>query len=284
MSVVVLADSTCDLTDAVARPLGIEIVPMQISFGSEQFLDGVNLSREKFYSKLASDKELPVSGPPTVQAWVDIFKKHLAAGRAIVCIAISATLSETYKNAAQAVAQIGDPRIELIDSRSLSGGVGLLAIVAAQMAQTGKTAAEIRKEIEKLRETQRGFFTLPDLAPLARSGRINKAQTMLGTVMKIIPILKVNPLTGAVEGEAQTRTFEKAKELLVEIAMRYIPKPADSRVVISHANDPALGETIAANLRAKLSAPPKYLLVTGAGPAIGVHAGPGAIAIFSAEG
>lgn len=283
MSVAVVTDSTCDLTPEVARPLALEIVPIEIAFGEEKFLDGVNLTRASFYLKLAASKDLPVSSPPTVEQWTAIFEKHLSAGREVFCTVISSTLSETYKTASAAAERIGNPKLVLFDSKTLSGGLGLQAIVAAELAQAGKSAAEIAAALTTLRDNERGFFTLPDLAPLARSGRIGKAQVMLGTMMKIIPILRVNPATGVVEGEAQTRTFEKAKELLVEIAMRYIPRPANTRIVISHAHAPELGETIAKNLRSKLSAPPKSVLVTEAGPAVGVHAGEGAVAIFSAE-
>lgn len=284
MSVTVIVDSTCDLTPELVRQHGLEIMPINVSFGDEQFQDGVNLTRANFYAKLKNSKELPVSSPPSVEQMVALIGKHLDAGREVVVLTISSALSETGKNAAAAAAQLASPKVVLIDSRTLSGGLGLLAIVAGGLAQSGKSAAEIGAAIEKLRDGQRGFFTLPDLAPLARSGRIGKAQVMLGTMMKIIPILRVNPATGVVEGEAQTRTFQKAKELLVEIAMRYIPHPANTRVVIAHAHDAALGAAMETNLRSKLSAPPKYLLVTEAGPAVGVHAGEGAIAIFSAEG
>jgi DegV family protein with EDD domain len=284
MSVAVIVDSTCDLTPELVRQHDLEIMPINVAFGDEQFQDGINLTRANFYAKLKTAKDLPVSSPPSVEQMVTLIKKHLDAGREVVLLTISSALSETGKNAAAAAAQIGNPKVVLIDSRTLSGGLGLLAIVAGGLAQSGKSAAEIGAQIEKLRDGQRGFFTLPDLAPLARSGRIGKAQVMLGTMMKIIPILRVNPATGVVEGEAQTRTFEKAKELLVEIAMRYIPRPADTRVVIAHAHDAALGAAMERSLRAKLSAPPKYVLVTEAGPAVGVHAGEGAIAIFSAEG
>lgn len=284
MSVTVIVDSTCDLTPEVAKQYGLEIMPINIAFGNETFQDGVNLTRASFFTKFKASRDLPVSSPPSVDQIADIFKKHLAAGREVLCLTISAALSETHKNAAAALASVGSDKVVLVDSKTLSGGVGLLGIVAGGLAQSGKSASQIKSAIETLRDNQRGFFTLPDLASLARSGRIGKAQVMLGTMMKIIPILRVNNATGVVEGEAQTRTFEKAKELVVEIAMRYIPKPADTRVVIAHVNDPALGASIEAHLRSKLSAPPKFLLVTEAGPAVAVHAGEGAIAIFSAEG
>ena len=284
MPTTIVTDSTCDLTADVARQYGIEIVPLPIAFGTERFLDGVDLTRANFYTKLAAAKDLPVSSPPVVEQLTQMFQKHLRAGNDVVCIVISSGLSETYKNAQAAVQQAGSPEnLVLIDSKTFSGGLGLAAIYAAELAKTGTPAKQIAAYLEKFTATQRGFMTLPDLSHLARSGRINKAQVMLGTVMKIIPILRLTS-AGLIEGEAQTRTFEKAQELLVEIAMRYIPRPADTRVMVAHAHAPELGQTIATNLRQKLSAPLKSCTVTEAGPAVAVNAGPGAVAIFSAEG
>ncbi len=284
MNTAVIVDSTCDLTPETARLFGLEIIPVIIEFGSERFRDGVDLTRANFYSKLFAAKDLPVSLPPAVDQMAAAFKKHLDAGREVFCLVVSSSLSQSYNNALAAAAQLGGEGITVLDSMTLSGGIGLLAMVAGGLAKAGKPAAEISAEIMRLRAKQRGFFTLPDLTPLARTGRIGKAHVMLGTMMKIVPILRVTVGTGVVEGEAQTRTFEKAKELLVEIAMRYIPKPADTRVVVAHTHDPALGAAVASSLRQRLTAPLKDVHVTEAGPAVALNAGEGAIAIFSAEG
>lgn len=283
MPVTIVTDSTCDLPAAVAAQNGIDVIPLPITFGSESFLDGVDLTRANFYSKLNAAKDLPVSSPPSLTQLTGVFRKHLDAGNEVVATFISSALSETFKNAKEAQVQIGSDKLVLVDSKTFSGGLGMQATYASELAKSGASAAEIGKALETLIAAQRAFCTLPDLAHLARSGRINKAQVMLGTVMKIIPILRVGP-SGVVEGEAQTRTFEKAQELLVEIAMRYIPRPANTRVTVTHANAPELGASIAANLRAKLPAPLKSCTINEAGPAIAVNAGPGAVAIFSAEG
>lgn len=283
MAVTIVTDSTCDLPTEVAAQHGIDVIPLPIAFGAESYLDGVDLTRANFYAKLNAAKDLPVSSPPTLDQLTNVFRKHLDAGNEVVATFISSALSETYKNALEAKARIGGDKIVVVDSRTFSGGLGMQAVYAAELAKSGASAAQVGRSLETLRETQRAFCTLPDLAHLARSGRINKAQVMLGTVMKIIPILRVGP-AGVVEGEAQTRTFEKAQELIVEIAMRHIPRPAQTRVTVTHANAPGLGASIAANLRAKVTAPLKSCTINEAGPAIAVNAGPGAVAIFSAEG
>lgn len=283
MPVSIVTDSTCDLAPEAARAAGIDVVPLPIAFGEQTFLDGVDLTRSTFYSKLAAAKDLPVTAPASVAQFTQIFSKHLDAGKDVVAVLISSGLSETFKNAELAKVQLGSERITLVDSKTFSGGLGLVAMFASELAATGTPAAQIATYLDTFRQTQHGFFTLPDIAHLARSGRINKAQVMLGTVMKIIPILRLSS-TGAIEGEAQTRTFEKAQDLLVEIAMRYIPRPANTRVSVTHANAPELGAALAQNLRSKLPAPLRSCTISEAGPSIAVNAGPGAIAIFTAEG
>jgi fatty acid-binding protein DegV len=117
---------------------------------------------------------------------------------------------------------------------------------------------------------------------LAKSGRINKAQLVLGTVMQMKPITRVNP-DGTLESEATVKSFDQAKEMMASIACRRLTNPARTRVAVMHTNAPQLGKFLADTLRAKLAVTPAELNVWEAGPAIAANAGPGAAAIFMVE-
>lgn len=283
MKTTIVTDSTSDLTSELIAGADIEIVPLPISFGTELFMDGVNLTRRNFYTKLAESKDLPTTTPPTVEQFAEVFKKIIARGNDIVCPVVSSGLSQTFSNALAAAQGVAPDRIFIVDTKTFSGGLALHAIIGADAAKRGMAAREIADLLESYRAKQHGLCTLPDLTFLGRTGRLNKAQVMLGTMMKVTPVLKVDNASGKVEGEAQARSFEKAQELLVDIALRFIPNPLRSRILVGHCNSPQVAATMEAGLRNKLAAPPKTLAIYEAGPSVAVNSGPGSVAIFSLE-
>ncbi|MDQ2679816.1 MAG: DegV family protein [Candidatus Eremiobacteraeota bacterium] len=281
MTVAIVTDSTTDFSpESIARN-GWDVVPMFVCFGSERFRDGVELKRPDFYNRMRTAKELPVTEPPTAEMFEQAFAKQTAAGHEVVAPVMSSKLSQTYAAALEASKKFGG-RVHVFDTKTLSCGVGLIAQSASLAAKAGADAATILAQLERQRETQRGFATIPDLSHIGRTGRLNKAQVALGTLMKVIPILRFDK-SGTIEGEAQTRTFEKAQELLVDIAARHTPRPAATRICIAHTNDAALGRRILEAFRLKLPAAPKELTLYEAGPAVAANAGAGSVAIFSLQ-
>lgn len=283
MKTTVVTDSTSDLTPELIAGADIEIVPLPITFGTEQFMDGVSLTRRNFYTKLASSKDLPTTTPPSTEQFAEIFKKIIDRGNDVVCPVVSSGLSQTYDNAVAAAKSIAADRIFVVDTKTFSGGLALHAIIAADAVKRGMAAGQIAQTLESYRAKQHGLCTLPDLTFLGRTGRLNKAQVMLGTMMKVTPVLKVDNATGKVEGEAQARSFEKAQELIVDIALRFIPNPLRTRILVGHCNSPQVAAAMEGGLRNKLTVPPKTLTIYEAGPSVAVNSGPGSVAIFSLE-
>jgi DegV family protein with EDD domain len=137
MSVVIVSDSTCDLNPKEALSLGIELVPISVRFGSKVYKDGVDLSLSEFYDKLSGERELPTTEPPTSEAFAAVFRRNIDAGKKIICLTVSAKLSKTYDNAVVAASALGEG-IRIIDSKTVSGGIGLLASGAAKLALEGE--------------------------------------------------------------------------------------------------------------------------------------------------
>ncbi|MBV8489254.1 MAG: DegV family protein [Candidatus Eremiobacteraeota bacterium] len=281
MAIVVITDSASDLPPAQARENGIEIVPLWIVFGNERLRDGIDITRATFYDRMAQSKELPHSEPLDAAGFATVFSKHVEAGDECIVPLVGAKLSKTYENAVAGAAAFGS-KVRVVDTASLSGGEGLQAVAAAEMARAGASADEIVAALERAKASQFGYQVMPTLEYLGRAGRLNKAIVALGTVLKVNPILQVK--NGTVETAGQTRTWEKAKELVVDIAARNIQDVTRTRIAVGHTHEPAVAEEISDALRAKLGLPAKSFTLYEVGPTVAVNVGPGAVAIFSLSG
>lgn len=281
MPVAIVTDSACDLSPQQAASLGIDLVPIIVRFGSQEYRDGVDLRLADFYRKLDPNGELPMTAPPPPEAFAQVFRKHVNAGSDVICIVVSASLSKIYENAVAAAAEFG-PRVNVIDSKTLSGGTGLLTTGAARLAKSGADAQSVAAAIRKWIGSQHGYAIYPDLKFLQKSGRINKAQLLLGTVMHLVPVTRVSA-QGTLEGETTVKSWDQAKQMLANIAARKLEHPLTTRVAIAHTNDPELGSYLLEEFRQRLAAPVKELNLLDAGPTIAANAGPGAAAIFMLE-
>lgn len=281
MPVVIVADSSCDLNPAQAAAAGITLVPVIVCVGERRFHDGVDLTPEQFYRLLALEREPPSTLPPPADEFDAVFRRITSRGNDVVCLTVSGKISKIYENAAAAAARVG-PAVRVVDTRTFSSGVGLLALAAARLANSGASPEAIVTEVDGLRRRHQGFAAYPDLRFLAKSGRINKAQMALGLMMNVFPISRVSA-TGEAEGETTVRSWEQAKEMLASIAARKIEKPHATRIAVTHTNAPELSTYVADGIRKRLSAPPKELTIFVAGPTIGANVGPGAAGVFFIE-
>lgn len=281
MPVSIVTDSTCDLSSAQAQALGLDLVPIIVRFGTQEYRDGVDLRLSDFYVKLDPNGELPTTAPPLPADFANVFRKHVQAGNDVVCVTVGSKLSKTFENAQQAAAEFGS-KVQVVDSKTLSAGVGLLVSGAARLAKTGVDAATIVAALNKWRATQHGYAIYPDLKFMSKSGRINKAQLVLGTVMHLFPVTRVSP-EGVIESETTVKSWELAQQMLASVMSRKLERPAVSRVAIAHAHAPEVGKKIEDELRSKLIGPLKELNIYEAGPTIAANAGPGSAAIFMLE-
>lgn len=282
MPVAVVTDSTSDIDPARAAQLGIDVVPLFVIFGERSYRDYIDLSRSDFYHKLASEPVLPTTSQPTAQMFEDAFRPHVEAGDEIVCIVISSKLSGTINAARTAAQQFPDAKITIVDSLSVAGGLGMQVLHAHELAKQGASSAEIVAAIEREKQSQRLYACIPDLSHVVRTGRIGKAKAVIGTLMKIVPVISLRD--GEVVAEAQVRTMARAQETMVDLSLKNISDVANARFLVLHTNAPALAATIQDRLRSKLDGvEPKMLGVLEAGPVIATHGGPGAVGIFSAQ-
>jgi len=282
MGIAIITDSTSDIEPARAAALGVGVVPLFVLWGDQSYRDYVDLSRSEFYDRLKNDTVLPTTSQPTAKMFEDAFAPHVAAGNDVLCITISSKLSGTM-NAARAAAQrFPDGKVQVVDSESASGGLGMMVMHAQDMAQNGKTVAEILAAIEREKQTQRLYACVPDLSHLNRTGRIGKAKQLIGTLMKIVPVLSLKE--GTVVPEAQVRTFARAQQTMIDLSIANAADIANARFLVIHTNAPQLAADVLAKLRERFNGvEPKLCGTIEAGPVIGVHAGAGAVGVFSAQ-
>ncbi len=282
MSIAIVTDSTSDIEPARARTLGVDVVPLFVLFDGTSYRDYLDLSRSEFYRKLACEPILPTTSQPTPAMFEDAFRPHVQAGDEVVCIVISSKLSGTINAARAAASRFPDASITIVDSLSVAGGLGMQVTLARELARAHATRADIVAALEHERDVQHLYACIPDLSHVVRTGRIGKARAVIGTLMKIVPVISLQD--GEVSAHAQVRTPARARQTMIDLSLREITDVAGARFLVMHTNAPALASDIAARLRARLEGEsPKALDVLEAGPVIAVHAGPGAVGIFSAQ-
>lgn len=273
MVVRIVTDSACDLPQARADALGIEIVPLSIRFGDEEFVDRVELSNDEFWRKVATSPVLPETAAPSPGAFEERFRALAADGAdGIVCINLSSRLSGTMQ-AAQVAAKAleGDIPVSVVDSLSVSMGLGRQCIAAQAAAATGADLETVANAAESLAPTIRLFGALDTLEHLRRGGRIGGAQAMLGSVLSIKPIIELRD--GVVVEAGKVRTRSKS---LHHLADRLAAATKPTGVIVFHAQAPDIEEFLDL---LEPSVPRAEIEVGAIGPVIGTHGGPRTIGL-----
>jgi DegV family protein with EDD domain len=212
----IVTDSACDLTAEQTDQLGIEVVPLSIRFGSDEFEDRSELSAEGFYGLMEQRDELPETAAPSPGKFEAAFRRQAEAGAdAVVCINLSSDLSATMaaaQNAARALE--GELPVHVVDSKSITAGLGTQVLLAAERAAEGASAEHVVALVEELRTRTRVIGCLDTLENLKKGGRIGGAQAMLGSLLSIKPMIDIS--TGVVEEAGKHRTRKKSLEALRE--------------------------------------------------------------------
>jgi len=212
MSIRIIIDSTTDIPEQVLHQ--VEVVPLTVSFGDEEYLDGIDLSRNDFYRKLEAGQILPKTSQPSPEAFAEVFQRIHEAGDEGVFISVASALSGTCQSAIIAAADY--PEISVVDSRNVAVGTGILAEYALLLISRGITREELTQKLEKKREDICLVAMLDTLEYLKRGGRISKTAALAGGILNIKPVITVKEGEILILGKARGAT--KANNLLVELA------------------------------------------------------------------
>ena len=274
MTIGIVTDSTSDIDGETARRLGIAVVPQNVHFGMRAFEDGVTITPDEFYSMLSTGPELPTTSQASPGRFREVYEQLGRDSDGIVSIHISSQISGTCNSARLgASATLADCPIEVIDSRQASMGLGLVVLAAADAALRGAALEEVVSMALSAVGRAQCVCLFETLEYLRRGGRIGKAQALLGSVLKIKPMIIVRD--GEVHPLGRARTFPRALANLKEAVRGFAPIES---LAVSYSTTPDVAREVADDL--------KELLPQGAepqiarfGPALGVYAGPGAIGV-----
>lgn len=217
MAVRVVTDSTCDLPADLAAELGIVVVPLNVYFGEEEFLDGVEITSDEFYERLVASPELPKTSQPRVEAFREAYESTAEETEEIVSIHVSSKLSGTLNSASIAREQVSHAlRIEVIDSYNVSVGLGMIAMEAARAANAGASMPEVVRAARSAMDRVWWVAFLDTLQYLHKGGRIGRARSLVGSLLSIKPLLHCED--GEVAPFERIRTRNRVVERLFEVA------------------------------------------------------------------
>jgi DegV family protein with EDD domain len=269
-----VCDSTSDLDPAFRAAHTVRVVPLKVIFGEETFNDGVDISAEDFYARLAKPGPFPRTSQPTPGEFEAVFRELGADGGSIVCTTISSDLSGTFASATQARAALPDLDIRVVDTRSVAVGHYAAVLEAVRVTEAGGDADAVVAALAAVQSTDRVLFTVDTLEFLRRGGRIGGARALLGSLLDLKPVLEIKG--GHIEPVARVRTYPKAIDRVVEECTRAATEWGGAQLVIAHADRPQLAAELVERMRPIVSSEPSLTVV---GPVIGCHSGPGAIGV-----
>jgi DegV family protein with EDD domain len=273
-SVHLVCDSTADLDPAFRAAHTVRVVPLKVIFGDETFADGVEITAEDFYARLAAPGPFPRTSQPTPAEFEDVFRELGADGGAIVCTTISANLSGTYASAIQARAALPELDIRVVDTRSVAVGHYAAVREAVRVMEAGGDADRVVAAIAAVGSTDKVLFTVETLEFLRRGGRIGGARALLGSMLDIKPILEIRD--GVIEAVGRVRTYPRAIDRVVEECRQAAETWGGAELVVAHANRPQIAAEVVERMRPLVSGEPALTVV---GPVVGCHSGPGAIGV-----
>jgi len=271
----IIADTTCGLPLGLMTQLGIFVLPQIIIFGEESYRDDIEIDTPTFLRKLRAAPILPKTAAPPPALYEPIYQQIAAAGDTGIVITPSADVSGTFRSAIVALENFPGVDIQIVDSRTVAGGLGSLVLTAQAWAQNGKSAPEIVTGIKQLAQREVVYFVVDTLEYLHKGGRIGGAKALLGSILQVKPILSLRD--GRIEPVESQRTKKHALARLRELVIEKCPAGVDAMLTISHieADDVAAELTAFFKDKLQISSIPTYQVP----PAIAVHAGPKVISV-----
>jgi DegV family protein with EDD domain len=272
--VAVVTDSAADLDPGRAAALGIIVVPLIVSFGSDSYRAGVEMTTEAFWARMtAADAPFPKTAAASPGVFKEVFELAFEAGAdAIVCVTVGAALSGTNKSATIAAEALAEREIHVVDSRNASMGEGILAILATELAAEGVPPEEIARTLDARADDVETVVVLDTLEYLRKGGRISGPQAAIGTLLSVKPIIAIKD--GLVDTLDRVRTRSKARAR----AVQHLTAHPIERMAVLHTVSPDV-ESFRDELLARVSGglDPGRVSVELVGPSVGPHLGPGAV-------
>lgn len=275
--VAVICDSAADIPDSEMERLNIHMVPVRVAFGEQGYLDKIAFTAEEFYEQLRTNPHHPKTSQPAPGDFRRQFQFLGSHYDAVVSVNLSAKVSGTWQAAVSAAARADGAAVTVVDSLNVSCGQGLLVMYAAECAKAGMDAERVAREVTAMRARTRTWGMLPDLTWGVRGGRVSKGKKLIADLLRVTPILASKP-----DGQVKPGGVIFSRSDLAERFARFVAARLDAsrswRIIVGHCNAPDAGAALHARLRERVPSCVGSWSVD-VGPALGVHAGPGALVV-----
>ncbi|GEK28904.1 DegV family protein [Furfurilactobacillus siliginis] len=277
MKTAVITDSASYLDPKVAEAAGIRVVPITVIFGTQTYLENVEITSETFYQRMREEKAMPSTAQVTMMQMQEQFDQLIEEGYdEVVCIHLSSGITTFLQNLTAYAPTVKGIKVYPFDSQMASEGEAWLALLAAKMAKTGKSAAEILPALEQLRDSTHVYFVVDDLSHLLRTGRITNSSAFVGNLLRIKPILTFEDgkIVALTKERTAKRAFQRVKQDFTE---SLITETQPVRVGVIDANNPEgsatwMSDLTCSDLQTAVGEPAQFE-VAHIGPSIGVHTG-----------
>lgn len=275
--IALVTDSTCDIPAEWRERYDITVVPLTIIFGTEQYLDGVELSAEDFYARLLRDHSYPSTSQPSPKAFLEAYQQAAAKGaEAVLAITISSAMSGTIESARRAAAESPIP-VNIMNGKSNSMGIGWQVIAAARAQEEGGDLNDMMAVAAQVQKDVSYYISLDTIEYLSKGGRIADAARLLNSVLQIKPLIYVRNDTGTVGASMPARSRKSAIDSMYKEFFRHVDPGRPLHITVLH--NAALPEAEAVAERIRQEYNPKEMFIQIVSPVLGVHTGPRAIAL-----
>jgi DegV family protein with EDD domain len=273
MTVKVVTDSTSDIPSQIARALGVTVVPAYVHFGNKSYQDRVDISEDELYQKMVEGPVHPTTSTPSPGDFTAVYSRLAQESNEIVSIVLTSKHSALYNSALLGKETVkGNCRIEVIDSQSITMGLGFITMAAAKAAQAGANIEEVVEVVRQAIPQTHLLAALDTPKYVLKGGRLGKTALSLGAMLRVKPILTAREGEFKLAGLARTRN--KAIERLYEFVKKHLPV---EDLAIVHSTTPEEAESLAERMKPFI--PGKQPLIARLGPVLGVHCGPGALIV-----
>ncbi len=278
--VAIVTDSVCCLPPELVARHSIRVVPLLISFRGMTHRDGVDITPTEVYQIMRRDEDLPTTSIPSPGDFVKAYTEVSRHAESILCITLTSLQSKMYEAATvakeMAAESLPETTIEVLDSRAVAGALGFIVLEAARAADQGASLDEVRAVAQKMMGRVNALFMVDTLHFLARTGRIGRAAAWAGAVLNVKPVVEHSTAVGETAPFARPRSKAKAVELMLQTMAERVGN-SSVHVLVHHADELEEGEKLKSEIGQRFKCAELYL--TEFTPAMGVHAGPGVLAV-----
>ena len=273
--IALVTDSTADIPPEIAKKHNINVIPLKVVFGEKEYLDGIDLEPDEFYKMLGESEALPSSSQPAPADFIELYERLLDSWDQVISIHLSTGLSGTV-NAARLAGERFKGKIHVIDSKTISLGIGLITLEAAKSIEAGLGISQVLERIEEVKNNSEVLFTLNTLEYLRKGGRIGRVSGMVGSMLHIKPIVRVDE-DGIYTTFGKTRTQDQALTLIEKGIGQLAKGRQITNIAVAHGSAYEAGTRLKEKLEKAFNI--KVSMFTKVGPVIGVHTGPGTVGI-----